>query len=122
MTPADVTSKSPLLARTCGLRCFLSRALFEDKRPHSKQGWTGKDDPNPPSPLALAKLQNKASVLHRSFAQKMLRFLVVFDLPRAGDTLVVRRVDRLGRNYADMSDAVREFMRRGESSAPSSTI
>ena len=79
-------------------------------------------EPKPPSPLALAKLQNKVSVLHRSFAQKMLRFLVVFDLPRAGDTLVVRRVDRLGRNFADMSDTIREFMRRGESSAPSSTI
>jgi hypothetical protein len=86
MTPADVTSKSPLLARTRGLRCFLSRALFEDKRPHSKQGWTGKDDPNRPSPLALAKLQNKASVPHGSFARKMLRFVVVFDLPRAVDT------------------------------------
>jgi hypothetical protein len=42
MTPADVTSKSPLLARTRSLRCFLSRTLFEDKRPHSNQGWTGK--------------------------------------------------------------------------------
>jgi putative DNA-invertase from lambdoid prophage Rac len=32
---------------------------------------------------------------------------------RAGDTLVVRWVDRLGRNYADVTDAIREFMRRG---------
>lgn len=31
----------------------------------------------------------------------------------AGDTLVVRWVDRLGRNYADVTDTVREFIRRG---------
>ena len=32
---------------------------------------------------------------------------------RSGDTLVVRWVDRLGRNYADVTDAIRQFMRRG---------
>ena len=32
---------------------------------------------------------------------------------RTGDTLVVRWVDRLGRNYADVTDTVREFIRRG---------
>ncbi len=37
----------------------------------------------------------------------------LFDILRAGDTLVVRWVDRLGRNYADVSDTIREFMRRG---------
>ncbi|WP_257167540.1 recombinase family protein [Bradyrhizobium sp. SRS-191] len=37
----------------------------------------------------------------------------LFDILRAGDTLVVRWVDRLGRNYNDVSDAIREFMRRG---------
>ena len=37
----------------------------------------------------------------------------LFDLLRDGDTLVVRWVDRLGRNYADVTDAIREFMRRG---------
>jgi putative DNA-invertase from lambdoid prophage Rac len=35
------------------------------------------------------------------------------DMLRAGDTLVVRWLDRLGRNYADVTDTVREFMRRG---------
>jgi len=35
------------------------------------------------------------------------------DILRHGDTLVVRWVDRLGRNYADVSDTIREFMRRG---------
>jgi putative DNA-invertase from lambdoid prophage Rac len=35
------------------------------------------------------------------------------DMLRAGDTLVVRWVDRLGRNYEDVCGAVREFMRRG---------
>src|SRR5712672_766642 len=34
---------------------------------------------------------------------------------RAGDTLVVRWVDRLGRNYTDVVDTIREFMRRGVS-------
>lgn len=37
----------------------------------------------------------------------------LFDLLRSGDTLVVRWVDRLGRSYQDVSDNIREFMRRG---------
>lgn len=37
----------------------------------------------------------------------------LFDLLRAGDTLVVRWVDRLGRNYGDVTDTIREFMKRG---------
>ncbi len=37
----------------------------------------------------------------------------LFDVLRAGDTLVVRWVDRLGRNYADVTETIREFMRRG---------
>lgn len=36
----------------------------------------------------------------------------LFDLLRAGDTLVVRWVDRLGRNYEDVSDNIRAFMRK----------
>jgi len=37
----------------------------------------------------------------------------LFDMLRSGDTLVVRWVDRLGRNYEDVTDTIREFMRRG---------
>lgn len=37
----------------------------------------------------------------------------LFDILRSGDMLVVRWVDRLGRNYSDVCDAIREFMRRG---------
>jgi DNA invertase Pin-like site-specific DNA recombinase len=37
----------------------------------------------------------------------------LYDILRKGDTLVVRWVDRLGRNYQDVCDAIREFMRRG---------
>ena len=37
----------------------------------------------------------------------------LFDILREGDVLVLRWVDRLGRNYADVSDTIREFMRRG---------
>lgn len=37
----------------------------------------------------------------------------LFDMLRAGDVLVVRWVDRLGRNYQDVCDTIREFMRRG---------
>ena len=37
----------------------------------------------------------------------------LYDILRRGDTLVVRWVDRLGRNYEDVSDSIREFMRRG---------
>lgn len=35
------------------------------------------------------------------------------DKLRAGDTLVVRWVDRLGRDYRDVTDNIREFMRMG---------
>lgn len=35
------------------------------------------------------------------------------DKLREGDTLVVRWVDRLGRNYEDVCDTIREFMRKG---------
>lgn len=37
----------------------------------------------------------------------------LFDLLRSGDVLVVRWVDRLGRNYHDVVDTIREFMRAG---------
>lgn len=37
----------------------------------------------------------------------------LFDMLRRGDTLVVRWVDRLGRNYADVCDTIREMLRRG---------
>jgi len=37
----------------------------------------------------------------------------LFDILRRGDVLVVRWVDRLGRNYTDVTEAIREFMRRG---------
>ena len=37
----------------------------------------------------------------------------LFDMLRQGDTLVVRWVDRLGRNYADVTDTIRQFIRRG---------
>ena len=37
----------------------------------------------------------------------------LFDLLRAGDTLLVRWIDRLGRNYGDVTENIREFMRRG---------
>ncbi len=37
----------------------------------------------------------------------------LFDMLRAGDTLVVRWVDRLGRNYADVTEVIRQFMARG---------
>ena len=37
----------------------------------------------------------------------------LFDMLRKGDVLVVRWVDRLGRNYEDVVDVIREFMSRG---------
>jgi len=37
----------------------------------------------------------------------------LFDVLRAGDTLVVRWIDRLGRNYQDICESIREFIRRG---------
>lgn len=37
----------------------------------------------------------------------------LFDLLRRGDVLVVRWVDRLGRDYADVTETIREFMSRG---------
>lgn len=37
----------------------------------------------------------------------------LYDKLRAGDTLVLRWLDRLGRNYDDVTDAVRHFIRKG---------
>ncbi|MBY3504014.1 recombinase family protein [Rhizobium laguerreae] len=37
----------------------------------------------------------------------------LFDKLRSGDTLVVRWIDRLGRNYQDVTDVVRQFLRGG---------
>ncbi|MGX9354991.1 recombinase family protein [Roseobacteraceae bacterium S113] len=37
----------------------------------------------------------------------------LFDKLRAGDVLVLRWLDRLGRNYEDVTDAVRHFIRQG---------
>jgi DNA invertase Pin-like site-specific DNA recombinase len=37
----------------------------------------------------------------------------LFDILRAGDTLVVRWVDRLGRNYHDVTSTIRELISRG---------
>lgn len=37
----------------------------------------------------------------------------LFDMLRSGDVLVVRWVDRLGRNYQDVCATIREFMERG---------
>ncbi len=37
----------------------------------------------------------------------------LFDKLRKGDTLVVRWVDRLGRNYEDVTENIREFMKMG---------
>ena len=37
----------------------------------------------------------------------------LFDLLRDGDTLVVRWIDRLGRNYEDLTANIRAFMQRG---------
>ena len=36
----------------------------------------------------------------------------LFDILRGGDVLVVRWIDRLGRNYADVTDTIRDFIRR----------
>lgn len=37
----------------------------------------------------------------------------LFDILRSGDVLVVRWVDRLGRNYEDVTSVIREFMTTG---------
>lgn len=37
----------------------------------------------------------------------------LYDKLRRGDVLVVRWVDRLGRNYTDVTDTIRHFMRQG---------
>lgn len=37
----------------------------------------------------------------------------LFDILRAGDVLVVRWVDRLGRNYSDVTESIRELIQRG---------
>jgi putative DNA-invertase from lambdoid prophage Rac len=36
----------------------------------------------------------------------------LFDILRGGDVLLVQWLDRLGRNYADVTDTIRELIRR----------
>jgi putative DNA-invertase from lambdoid prophage Rac len=55
---------------------------------------------------------NGVSGLHRRLVERP-EGRRLFDKLRAGDVLVVRWVDRLGRNYEDVCDTIREFMRRG---------
>ena len=38
----------------------------------------------------------------------------LFDILRAGDTLVVRWIDRLGRNYEDVTENIRRRRPRGD--------
>lgn len=44
----------------------------------------------------------------------------LYDILRREDTLVVRWVDRLGRNYQDVCETIRHFMKEGSPSRPSS--
>lgn len=37
----------------------------------------------------------------------------LFDILREGDTLIVRWVDRLGRNYSDVTESIQELLKRG---------
>ncbi|PXW57726.1 recombinase family protein [Methylobacterium sp. B4] len=37
----------------------------------------------------------------------------LFDMLREGDTLIVRWIDRLGRDYGDVCDTIRKFMEKG---------
>jgi putative DNA-invertase from lambdoid prophage Rac len=37
----------------------------------------------------------------------------LFDLLRRNDVLVVRWIDRIGRSYADVTEVIRQFMKRG---------
>jgi hypothetical protein len=53
-----------------------------NERASSRPPFLAVIDPKPPSLLTLAKLQNKASVLHRSFARKIRLFFNTFGLER----------------------------------------
>jgi putative DNA-invertase from lambdoid prophage Rac len=55
---------------------------------------------------------NGASGVHTRLAERP-QGKRLFDKLRAGDVLVVRWVDRLGRNYDDVCDTIRAFMGRG---------
>jgi putative DNA-invertase from lambdoid prophage Rac len=55
---------------------------------------------------------NGVSGVHRRLAERP-EGRRLYDKLRKGDVLVVRWVDRLGRNYEDVVDTIREFMRRG---------
>jgi Resolvase, N terminal domain len=61
-------------------------------------------------PFVTPTMAYRVSTVALSSAPKSRR---LFDKLRAGDVLVVRWVDRLGRNYEDVCDTIREFMRRG---------
>jgi hypothetical protein len=78
----DIGLERAVMARTRSTRTRASRRQCGDERTLSSIVLATHVDPNRSFPSALAKLQNKASVLHRSFGRKMLRFFKALDLER----------------------------------------
>src|SRR5713101_693982 len=79
--------------------------------PHSAaRRWWGRSAsraPYAPQWLAPSLFRLHSRLVERPECRRL------FDKLWAGDVLVVRWVDRLGRIYEDVCDTIREFMRRG---------
>src|SRR5262245_9753718 len=76
--------------------------------------WALADVPPPPlSPNELYRAPKLGSAGVSTKLAERPQGRRLFDLLRSGDTLVVRWIDRLGRNYQDICETIREFMQRG---------
>jgi putative DNA-invertase from lambdoid prophage Rac len=100
-TPTD--SREPTMATVLYARVSTSEQTIEHQRTHAEKAGFKLDQ--------VIWDEGVSGVSTKLAERPQGRRL--FDLLRNGDTLVVRWVDRLGRNYQDICDTIREFMRRG---------
>jgi DNA invertase Pin-like site-specific DNA recombinase len=95
MTPTD---EGHVLATVLYARVSTAEQTIEHQLAHARAAGFAIDE---------VVADNGVSGLSTRFVAQRL-----FDKLRAGDVLVVRWVDRLGCNYEDVCDVIREFTRR----------
>src|SRR6266852_373864 len=99
----DPTGQGHVMANILYARVSTAEQTIEHQLAHAKSAGFSIDE---------VVADNGVSGLHTRLVERP-EGRRLFDKLRAGDVLVVRWVDRLGRNYDDVCDVIREFMRRG---------
>lgn len=96
-------------------RCFAGRLFTDTEKDFgqivSDNRATGSEQEIRRVQIGKADILQQDRTIQAGHNQHVDVFL--FDMLRAGDVLVVRWVDRLGRDYADVTDTIRDLTRRG---------